>query len=52
MNKRSSWSLPYLIFLVIFVVLPLILVLGYAFQDAQGRFRLKTSRGFSQTKMH
>jgi len=38
MNKRSSWSLPYLIFMIIFVVLPLVLVLIYAFQDAQGHF--------------
>ncbi len=46
MNKRSSWSLPYLIFLVIFVVLPLILVLVYAFQDAQGRFSFENITRF------
>lgn len=38
MNKRSTWSLPYFIFLVIFVVLPLLLILFYAFQDGQGHF--------------
>ncbi len=38
MNKRSNWSLPYLVFLVFFVVLPLLLVAVYAFQDAGGRF--------------
>ena len=38
MIKRSSWSIPYLIFLVLFVVLPLFLVMIYAFQDAEGHF--------------
>lgn len=38
MSKRSSWSLPYFIFLVIFVVLPLVLVMFYAFQDGEGHF--------------
>ncbi len=50
MNKRSSWSLPYLIFMIIFVVLPLILVLIYAFQDAQGRFSFENiTRFFSDS---
>ncbi len=40
MNKRSSWALPYFIFMVLFVVLPLLLVVVYAFQDAAGRFTL------------
>lgn len=38
MNKRSSWALPYSIFLVLFVVLPLLLIVLYAFQDASGHF--------------
>ena len=37
-QKRSSWSLPYLVFLILFVVLPLLLILVYAFQDSQGHF--------------
>jgi len=37
-NKRSDWSIPYFIFLVLFVVLPLLLIVVYAFQDADGRF--------------
>ncbi len=40
MNKRSNWSIPYAIFLVFFVVLPLVLVLVYAFQDNSGHFTL------------
>ena len=38
--KRSSWSIPYLIFLIIFVVVPLVLIFLYAFQDADGNFTL------------
>jgi len=38
MVKRSSWSIPYAIFLAIFVILPLLLVMVYAFQDAEGHF--------------
>ena len=38
MIKRSYWSLPYFIFMVLFVVLPLILIVLYAFQDGAGHF--------------
>ena len=38
MNKRSTWALPYAIFLVLFVALPLILIILYAFQDGSGHF--------------
>ena len=38
MTKRSSWALPYAIFLVLFVALPLILIIVYAFQDGSGNF--------------
>ena len=40
MNKRSSWALPYFIFLVLFVVLPLLLIVVYALQDGSGHFTL------------
>ncbi len=40
MTKRSSWSIPYLVFLTVFVVLPLLLVVIYAFQDSYGHFTL------------
>lgn len=36
--KRSTWALPYFIFLVGFVVLPLLLVAVYALQDGHGAF--------------
>ena len=46
--KRSSWSIPYLVFLIIFVVLPLVLIAIYAFQDGQGHFTLaNVTRFFS-----
>lgn len=38
--KRSSWSLPYFIFLLLFVALPLVLIAVYALQDSSGRFTL------------
>ena len=40
MAKRSTWALPYAIFLVLFVALPLILIMLYAFQDGAGNFSL------------
>lgn len=46
MNKRSSWALPYFIFLVFFVVLPLLLVLVYALQDGSGHFTLSNVTKF------
>lgn len=46
MNKRSSWALPYFIFLVMFVVLPLLLVLIYALQDGSGHFTLSNVTKF------
>ena len=38
MTKRSTWALPYAIFLVLFVALPLILIMFYAFRDGSGGF--------------
>ena len=38
MGKRSNWAIPYLIFLIIFVALPLLLIVVYALQDGNGGF--------------
>lgn len=46
MNKRSTWALPYLVFLVIFVVLPLLLIFLYAVQDGSGHFTLSNITRF------
>lgn len=46
MNKRSSWALPYFIFLILFVVLPLLLIAGYALTDSDGHFTLSNLAAF------
>ena len=50
MNKRSSWALPYLIFLVLFVVMPLVMILLYALQDGSGHFTLNNITKFFTDK--
>ena len=50
MNKRSSWALPYFIFLVLFVVLPLVLILLYAIQDGSGHFTFRNITKFFTDK--
>lgn len=41
MTRRSTWALPYFIFLVMFVALPLVLIAIYAFRDNSGAFTLQ-----------
>ncbi|MCQ2095469.1 MAG: ABC transporter permease [Bacteroidaceae bacterium] len=48
MNKRSTWALPYFIFLLVFVALPLILIGVYAFQDDFGNFTFSQFMKFAQ----
>ena len=50
MSKRSSWSIPYFIFLVFFVVLPLLLVIFYAFQSRDGGFTFSNITRFFTDK--
>lgn len=38
--RQSNWAIPYFIFLVLLVVLPLVFVAIYAFQDSNGGFTL------------
>ena len=40
LSKRSSWAVPYAVFLMLFVVLPLILIGVYAFMDNDGAFTI------------
>lgn len=48
--KRSTWAWPYLVFLIIFVALPLLMILVYAFRDPlTGGFTLKNFVKFIQT---
>jgi spermidine/putrescine transport system permease protein len=51
LGRRSSWALPYVIFMAIFVVLPLLLVVYYSFVDAEGHFTLYNfEKFFCQTE--
>ena len=45
-SKRSRWALPYVIFMVLFVVLPLVLIAFYALTDADGHFTLSNLAAF------
>lgn len=49
--KRSRWALPYFIFLVLFVVVPLVLIAVYALQDADGHFTLENLSVFTRPKI-
>ena len=44
--SRRSWTLPYLIFSIIFVIVPLLLIVVYAFTDDTGRMTLENFRKF------
>ena len=47
-SSRKSWTLPYLIFSLIFVVLPLLLIVIYAFTDDNGSFTLQNFHKFME----
>ena len=40
-QKRKNWAWPYIVFLVLLVVLPLVLIGIYAFTDLEGHFTLR-----------
>ena len=46
MIKKSTWAVPYFVFLVLFVVLPLLLIAVYAFTDNHGSFTLSNITAF------
>ncbi len=43
---RRNWTIPYAIFLAIFVLMPMLLILGYAFADVDGNFTLENFARF------
>jgi len=47
--KRSNLAIPYLVFLILFVALPLVMILLYAFQDSTGAFTLQNFVKFFNT---
>ena len=50
MGKRSNWAIPYLIFLVLCVALPLLLIVVYALQDGNGGFTFSNITRFFTDK--
>lgn len=48
-GTRRTWAWPYVLFLVLFVVLPLLLIFIYAFTNPQGQFTLKNFVQFFNT---
>ena len=44
--RRRNWTIPYVIFLAIFVVIPLFLIVYYAFTNDEGMFTLANFRKF------
>ena len=46
LSRRRNWVIPYLIFLMIFVVTPLLLIVYYAFTDNDGLFSFANFRKF------
>ena len=47
--KRSYWSVPYFIFMLMFVVLPLVMIAVYAFTDSTGALTLDNFKRFFTT---
>ena len=45
-SRRRTWSIPYVIFLAVIVVVPLILIMVYAFQSKNGGFSLENFERF------
>ncbi len=48
-GTRRTWAWPYVLFLVLFVVVPLLLIVVYAFTDPQGHLTIKNFVQFFQT---
>ena len=44
--RRRNWSIPYALFLLVFVVIPLLLIVWYAFTDEEGALTLSNFRKF------
>lgn len=47
-SSRKSWTLPYIIFSAIFVAIPLLLIVVYAFTDDSGHLTLENFAKFFQ----
>ena len=45
-SRRRSWSLPYILFMAVFIVMPLVLIMIYAFQSKDGSFSMENFQRF------
>lgn len=48
-GSRRTWAWPYVLFLVLFVMLPLLLIFVYAFTDPEGHFTMRNFLQFFNT---
>ncbi|MBN2775151.1 MAG: ABC transporter permease [Prolixibacteraceae bacterium] len=46
MGRRRNWTIPYALFLVLFVLLPLVIIVYYAFTNIDGKFTLDNIKKF------
>ena len=46
LSRRRSWSIPYVVFMAIFVVTPLVLIMIYSFQAKDGGFSMENFERF------
>ena len=46
LSRRRSWSIPYVVFMAIFVVTPLVLIMIYSFQSKDGGFSMENFERF------
>lgn len=46
LGRRRNWSIPYILFLVLFVLVPLILIIFYAFTNESGTFSFENFNKF------
>ena len=44
--RRRVWSLPYVLFMAVFIVMPLLLIMFYAFQTKNGGFSMENFERF------
>ena len=45
-SSRKSWALPYLLFSIVFVIVPLLLIVVYVFTDDAGHLTLENFHKF------
>ncbi len=46
MGRRRNWTIPYVLFLLIFVVIPMLLIVWFAFSNNEGEFSFTNFRKF------